>query len=84
MVRLIKAFPVKMELQIVDGYVYRCKRAAGGAARFLNYLRNQLEQNVRHIQHVDLVDHGRRVGAAWVWCVGSSLLMEKYCVCSFG
>ena len=65
MVRLIKAFPGKMELHIVDGYVYQYKRAARGAARFLNYLRNQLEQNVRHVrhvQHVNLVDHGRRVG----------------------
>ncbi len=37
--KLIEAFPVKMELQIVDGYVYRYKRAAGGAAQFLNYSR---------------------------------------------
>jgi hypothetical protein len=31
-VRLIEAFPVKMELHIVVGYVYRFKRAAGGYA----------------------------------------------------
>jgi hypothetical protein len=48
MVRLIKAFPVKMELHIVDGYVYRYKRAAGGAAQFLNSLVNQLAQKCYH------------------------------------
>jgi hypothetical protein len=43
-VRLIEAFPVKMELQIVNGYVYRFKRAAGGYAQFLNSLVFQLVQ----------------------------------------
>ena len=33
-IRLIEAFPVKVELQIVDGYVYRHGMPAGGAARF--------------------------------------------------
>jgi hypothetical protein len=84
MVRLIEAFPVKMELHIVDGYVYQYKRAAGGAARFLNYLRNQLEQKIRHVQHVDLVNHGRRV---WVG-LGVVRAIEpvngKNCVCLFG
>jgi hypothetical protein len=37
-VRLIEAFPVKMELHIVVGYVYRFKRAVGGYAQFLNSL----------------------------------------------
>ena len=83
MVRLIKAFPVKMELHIVDGYVYQYKRAAGGAARFLNYLRNQLERNVRHVQHVDLVDHGRRVGVGLgmvVWVAeGLEVVLGRLC-----
>ncbi len=41
-VRWIEAFPVKMELHIVVGYVYRFKRAAGGYAQFLNSLIFQL------------------------------------------
>ena len=59
MVRLIKAFPVKMELHIVDGYVYRYKRAAGGAAQFLNYFGTQLAQYIGHILQGD---RGWRVG----------------------
>jgi hypothetical protein len=62
MVRLIKAFPVKMELNIVDGYVYRYKRAAGGAAQFLNCFGNQLAQYVGHVLQVDRIDCGWRVG----------------------
>ncbi len=37
-VRLIEAFPVKVELHNVAGYVYRFKRATGGYAQFLNSL----------------------------------------------
>jgi hypothetical protein len=37
---LIKAFPVKVELHNVAGYVYRYKRAAGGSAQFFNFLVN--------------------------------------------
>ena len=59
-IRLIEAFPVKVELQIVDGYVYRHGMPAGGAARFLiNHVDHV--QHVDHIQHVDHVQHVDRI-----------------------
>jgi hypothetical protein len=41
-IRLIKAFPVKVELQNVNGYVYRHGMPAGGAARFFRFTFNML------------------------------------------
>jgi hypothetical protein len=55
-IRLIEAFPVKVELQIVDGYVYQHGMPAGGAARFLiNHVDHV--QHVKNIQHVDHIQH---------------------------
>ncbi len=61
MVRLIKAFPVKMELHIVDGYVYRYKRAAGGTALFFNYFGYQLARHVNYVWRIVCVSSVGRV-----------------------
>jgi hypothetical protein len=42
-IRLIEAFPVKVELQVVDGYVYRHGMPAGGAAQF--FLSHHVERD---------------------------------------
>ncbi len=48
---------MKMELHIVDGYVYRYKKAARGAAQFLNYFGYQLAQHVNNVWRIDRIQH---------------------------
>ncbi len=54
--RLIKAFPVKVELQNVIGYVYRHGMSAGGAARFFRFTFNMMRKSP-HDKQVGQVEH---------------------------